>query len=185
MPRKPPKENPLEGEVIDLDAQYSSYGGAKRVHEGRYIDPLSPLPGGVIKLVKDQRTKPSRGEKAASSAVYREYLQNLVRFSGDGVQALASTLGISLEKAEEGFPELHAGIIKNVAPRSIAEVLKENDLHKDVRIQILKSHAFGQVPAASLKALDMINQMDSVRSQDDSSYESYVRAVQEKKNLRG
>lgn len=182
MPRKPPPERPdaLEGELIEGES-ISYSGGHPRQH---LIDPLAPMPGGVIKLVKDQRTKVPRSEKAASQQVYRDYLANLVRYAGDGPQALSTTLGISLARAQSEFAELHNNLLKNVTPRSISEVLKEIDLHKEARLAILKQHAYGSVPAASLKAIDMLNDMDSVRSQDDTSYEAYIRAVQDKKSLK-
>lgn len=90
-------------------------------------------------------------------------------------------MGIDLDEAESKFPELHDKIIRSATARSVGEVLKEMDLHKEARLEILKQHAYGSVPAASLKALDMISEMDSIRSQDASSYESYIRAVVDKK----
>ena len=171
MARKPKELPPYEVDIVEREIDLTP-------REGHYEDPLAPMPGGV-RLIPEQRTPPrGRGELAAAKGLYQDYAKALHRFRGDEVSALADVLGISPEEAQEKKHELHRRITEPVSSgRSLQEIFKEMDVPKEARIYLLRMHAYSDVPAASLKAIEMLNNMDSARIQDVTSYEHYVRSM--------
>lgn len=162
----------------DDDREVEASVGYDGVHHQHYVDPLTPLPG-AIKLVKNQRA-PRRKPGAASAArdLYSDYLRALVNHGGDDAAALAETLDIPREEAARRRSELRGRILADGdSGHSLQDMLKTYDLGKRARLAILRAHAYSAVPAASLKAVDMLNEIDQGRATDTGSYESWLRTV--------
>jgi hypothetical protein len=181
MPRKKAEQQAddtslRDGDNVD-DNSDVGYGG-RHGHHQELIDPLVPLPGGVlIKHVKEQRP-PRRGPGEASAAkrVYQEYLRALARHGGNEVNAISEVLSIPIAEVEDRRLELHEQILEEAGTgRSLQNILKEQDLTKEARIRILRGHAYSDNPAASLKALQLVDELDQTRVADVNSYESYLR----------
>lgn len=162
--RKPKDAPPYEVDIVS------------GVQEGHYVEPYAPIPGGV-KMVQEQRPpKRKSGELQAAKSIYKDYVQSLLKYQGNEVFAIADVLGITREEAEERKHELHARLCEPVSSnRSLVTILNEMDLSKEARLAILRHHAYSDIPAASLKAIDAINAMDHGRTQDVTSYEAYLR----------
>lgn len=178
MPRKKAEQVADDTSLMDSGGNDSPGYSGGHVHHGDLIDPLTPLPGGVrLKPVADQRPpKRKPGEAAAARRVYDEYLRALVRHKGDEVNALSEVLALPITEVEDRRLELHEQILEQAGTgRSLHNLLKESDLGKEARIRILRGHAYSDNPAASLKALQLVDELDQTRIADVNSYESYVR----------
>ncbi len=178
MPRRriPEPGNPIEAE------ERVSFGGEfteAHHHRGELLDPLQPLPGG-IKMVRGQRRKRTpAGDRAAAIALYRDYLDTLTACNGRRAEALSRVLGISIEAATREEHILHARMMDSLPQNAtLSEMLKVYDLSREARLVVLRQHVYSPLPAASLKALDMLNELDANTGADTTgSYESYVRAL--------
>lgn len=180
MPRKrvPPRDTSPEIEDDDDLAIVIGPGGHRQRSE--LIDPHRALPGGMLsipppKRVRDQR-EPRRkpAEIKASRKLYRDYLEALTLLRSM-VLALAHVFEIDPEEAQMRLVELHDKVLEGAPPaRGTPELLREYDLTKEARFRILASHMYSGNPAASLKAVDTINNMDAGSHSQGGSYESYV-----------
>ena len=177
--RKPRAEPPYEADQdVPESGQIPHGGGGGAHHHQQLIDPHAPLPG-AIKIVSDQRP-PRRGRGVAESdrAKYALYLEELVRTGGDVASALATALNIPLEEAHEKRAELHAEMLEKGMGRSVSKVLRESDLNAEGRIAVLRSLVYSGVPAAQLRAIDLLSEMDQGRGEDENaSYEAFVRSL--------
>ncbi len=191
MPRKR-KVNDTLDEVLDMEpsdsVSYSDYSGVHGHGSQHLIDPLTPLPGGVkLKQVREQRPPKRKSVEAAESKrIYSEYARELVANGGDEIAALAQVLNLSTVEVEANRFELHNKVMEQAGSgRSLRTLLAENDLSKETRIRILRSHAFNSSnPAASLKALQLVDELDQERIADVNSYESYLRDLMGDKRKR-
>lgn len=178
MPRKQKVTGSYEVDLEGKQEHQESAVGFDAPHHQVLIDPLAPM-SGAIKMVSDQRApKRKPGQAKAAKEVYQLFLRNLVALNGNEVQALSATLGLNQSDVENRAQELKDSIIANATTgRSLQDILKVYNINKEARIAILASHAFSSVPAASLKAIDMLNDLDAGRVADEASYESYVRRI--------
>jgi hypothetical protein len=183
MPRKKAEQQAddtslRDGDNVD-DNSDVGYGG-RHGHHQELIDPLVPLPGGQpIKYVKEQRPPRRKpGEASAGKQIYRDYLRALSRHGGDEVAAISEVLVMPIAEVEERRLELHEQILEEAGTgRSLQIMLKENDLNKEARVRILRGHVYSENPAASLKALQLVDEIDQTRVADSNSYESYLREL--------
>lgn len=195
MPRR--RAQPAAGEVTLEDAQTGDILRllttpqtaaplalpASRPHrhaeEGK-VDAYAALAGAVA----DPHRTPRRGRRAASStdaevaaARYDAYIDTLVSVDGDTDAALAIVFGIELADAKTRRVELLTLIRAGAATTSTAALLERNDLTLAARIGIYRKHAYSPFAAASLKALDAIENLDGSGPDEGSDYDSYVRSV--------
>ena len=105
---------------------------------------------------------------------YDRYLDALISMQGDTDAALAVVYGVSVQEAVDRHDELLPDVQAGVPASNINEMLKRRDLDKAARVTILRKWAFCNNPAASLKALDMLADLDE-GSPQVGSYEQYVR----------
>ncbi len=157
----------------------------KHEHE---IDPYESPPGAVPvilseKPLKRKQTaedvatrKAARMEARALATRYERYLDLMAQSGGDRDQALASVFNVSIEEAQERRLELHAEVRRGLGSTTLAEILEKNDLSLVARANILRKHAYSDIPAASLKAIDMVQELEGDRS-DVGSFEAYLRVV--------
>lgn len=150
------------------------------------VDAYRPFDGGVPVVQehvpkrrgrrrKDELASIEQAEAKRRSERYDRFLDALIALGGDTDSALAIVYGISVQEATERHDELHADVLAGVPTSSISEMLERRDLSQAARLTLLRRHAFSPNPAASLKALDMLAELDSGRGQDAGTYEQYVR----------
>lgn len=178
-------------EPVLVPAVRTSRGG--HAHD---LDPYAPPPGAVPGRSKELATtaavpikrKMTKEDIAARdearrvmkmrAARYERYLDALVEFGGDQEQALADVYGLPREEVRLRRVELHADVKSGIGSSELSEVLERNDLALASRVAVLRKHAFSANPAASLKALDMVSEMEGTRG-DVGSFESYLRLAKE------
>lgn len=124
---------------------------------GRVIDPHLPLPG-PVRQVNSQR--PSRKENLVGKERYDQYLRHLRAQGGDPIAALVQLTGQSEEAIYEyGVTKLHNEIVKGYGDRPMDAMLNDYDLTQAAVLGVIREHLYGDHPAASLKAAEMVREM--------------------------
>jgi hypothetical protein len=159
----------------------------RKEHEHR-VDPYRSLPGAMPgpdqpkrrpgRPRKDDVEAIARREQQTKLARYDRYIDAVIALSGDQVTALATVFGIEVGEADQRFEELLADVQNGIPSSTVSEMLQRRDLSKAARLTILRKHAYSNNPAASLKALDMLKDIDGA-GPDVGSYESFVRRATE------
>ena len=177
-----------KAELLDLqEAAPLAIPVPHKEHEHR-IDPYKTLPGAMPDPQPHAKRKRGRPRKDDVDAMRRaddrhaeieRYHRQLPRrahllLQGDTDGALAVVYGITVQEAVERHDELLPDVQAGVPTASINEMLKRRDLDKAARVTILRKWAFCNNPAASLKALDMLSELDS-GGPSESSYEQFCR----------
>lgn len=159
---------------------------------GHDVDPYQSLPGAVavhttIEPIKRKMTagdiearKTAQLEVKARGERYARYLDALAEHGGDQEQALAEVYGLSVEQVRPRRLELQMDVRSGLGATSLSDVLEQNDLALVARANLLRKHAYSANPAASLKALDMIGELEGERA-DVGSFESYLRLAKSSK----
>lgn len=157
-------------------------------HEREHrVDPYRMLPGAVPPedAPKRRRGRKKNEDKIAEARAharwrmerYDRYLDALSDMHGDTIGALAIVYQVPLEVAEQKRSELLADVQTGLATASFAEQLVRLDLDRNARLAMLRKHVYARNPAQSLKAIEMVSELDS-KSPDVGSYEHYVRMAE-------
>jgi len=117
----------------------------------------------------------ARTELRARATRYNDYLDVLAETGGNQITALASVYGVTEEEAKANRMELQADVRSGIGSTELAEVLERNDLSVAARTNLLRKHAYSNNPAASLKAIDMINETEGAGNNFGGSFEQYLR----------
>jgi hypothetical protein len=187
MPRRnKPLDEPLMEPILALPP-------ARHKHEHE-VDPYQ-APAGAVPTITVKPEKLRRSDKALDRAMtgdekrsralaqreakelgerYDTYIDHLGKCAGDQTEALALTFGLSVEEAYLRRFELHADVCRGMGSSSLGNLLEKHDLGLAARVARYRAHVFSPNPAASLKALQEINEMEGSRS-DQGSFESFVR----------
>lgn len=161
----------------------------RREHE---VDPYQAPPGAVVvqpkrsstqhevidKPTKEQlaQREQARQDQKVRSERYIVYLETLTSTGGNQDMALAAAYGITVEQAHEHRFELLADVRSGMGGTSLAELLERNDLGMAERISVYRRHVFSDNPAASLKALSELQEMDGQKA-DRDGFESYLLTI--------
>jgi hypothetical protein len=147
--------------------------------------PNTPVPGAATpikrKMTKQEiadRTEAQLEQKMRGER-YARYLDAMVEHMGDQELALADVYGIKVEDVRVRRLELQADVRQGIGKTQLSDVLERADLNIQSRVSLLRRHAFSNNPAASLKAIDMIQDLEGDRA-DHGSFESYLRLVKGK-----
>ena len=155
-------------------------------HHEHLEDPLTPMVGATEAHEPPKRRKRNvQGEEIAVTTAerkragerYLRYLDLVIACNGDRRAALALLYDVEIDEVLERENELHAEVMAGAGVASMGDLLKKNDVAKETRVALLKRHAFSPVPAASLKAIDMLGEMDNDKSDQAGRYESYLAAI--------
>lgn len=179
-------------------------GGKKHEHRETKIDPYVPPPGTFVpplqtrlKTRKDgtisvKPVKLSAAQIAAKEAAehdismrigrHKRYLDALAEFGGSQEQALAEVYGLSVDETRMRRAELQRDVNSGMGTISQEEILRGNDLSFEARAKVLRSHMYSSVPAASLKAIEILGNIEGNRS-DLGDFETYLRIVKEQIRL--
>lgn len=128
------------------------------------------------KLTKEdeQKRELARADRRMRGTRYTRYLDELARIGGNQTMALATVYGISIEEAQERRLELQADVRTGIGNTDVGEILQQNDLDMTARANILRKHAYSDNPAASLKAIDLANDLEGDRG-ETGSFEQFLR----------
>lgn len=190
MPRRKPK-----GETQTLESPILMLPPGKPRHRHPHEDdPYESLPGGVPRVevtghepitrklsrAEEQQRSVALSEQAMRATRYTRYLEAMVRLGGDQIAALAEVYELTPQDVEERHLELQADVRAGIGTSVLADVLEKNDLSVAARAAVLRKHLYSTNPAASLKALDLVNDMEGDRA-DFGSFESYLRLAKGQK----
>lgn len=159
----------------------------------KHIDPYLALEGGSKPTDEPHKPKRKRGgnkktaiqkELAAAQQGVRQrenrydmYLDAMVGTGGNRVAALAVVFKISEQEAVDRYNELLAEVQRGIPTSSVTEVLERNDVTTHARVKVLRRHLYGPIPAASLKAAEMLADLDDRPAHSGTRYEHYIRMV--------
>lgn len=201
MPRRKPvgDDQLLNNPVLALPAPRVT---PSHPHKEREHDPYEVLPGAVPDVEgkasklsttfngppkrdltpEEKKTRElARSDAKLRRARYARYIDLMMALGGNRTMALAQVYGVSIEEAQERSFELHADVLTGIADSDLGTVLEANDLGLAARARVLSKHLYSKNPAASLKAADMIKDIEGDRG-DVGSFESFLRvakAIQE------
>jgi hypothetical protein len=154
------------------------------------IDPYAPAIGAVPHNVQTQKrplkrklTAIEEQERAALELqsrmrveLYHRFLDAIADVQGNKVLALAAVFNITVDEVRANYDDLLAEVYAGRASSSVTKLLERADLDLAARITVLRKHVYSDTPAASLKALDMIDQMAGARS-ERGSFENFLLLV--------
>ena len=154
---------------------------------GTARDPREPLPSGHTDadgeaqnddLEKHQEVLPPiPGENKKAENVATTYAKALIAQQGDVVGALANVFDVTKEYALANMIALHERARgASRANNSMSDMIERHDLTTEIRLAKLREMLFSDAPAVSLKAMDMIGEMDATAKSKriGTSWESFV-----------
>jgi hypothetical protein len=158
---------------------------------GHEVDAYETLPGAMPTRAKVRETtekplerpltkeelalrKEAQLEATMRAERYTRYLDALVEFGGDQEQALADVFGMPIDEVRPQRLVLQKEVRTGLAHTTLADELERQDLTQAARMTLLRRHAYSANPAASLKAIDMINDLEGDRA-DTGTFESFLR----------
>lgn len=159
------------------DATLPIIPGRSTKNKQTLLDPQAALPGAMKRV----GPKPIQTEKQQNKADpkhlrqrFSSYCKELVKSAGDPVPAIAMIYGISEEEAREREIELHSEIMRAVNNMSQKELFEMNGISKAHRTMVLKDMMYSDIPAARLKAVDMLNDMDGSSKSSGDTWEEWA-----------
>jgi hypothetical protein len=183
VPRRSAKNDQQDGQEIGILMLPPPKTSHKHEHRE---DPYESPPGAVPHVVSSAplKRKLTAAEKKQQSELRAEhkmlatrhaaYLDALGENGGDRVKALSHVLGISEDDVRPQLLDLLAEVRRGLAVSPLGELLERNGLDLAARVNILRGHAYSDNPAASLKAVDLVQEMQGQTS-DTGSFENYLR----------
>jgi hypothetical protein len=182
--RKPDKVEISDEQILNLPVPVVP---SHREHEHR-VDPWQSLPGAMPdpnpskpkKQRKDEVEQQIRERGKMRLKRYDRFLDDLAACAGNEVHALAMTYSVSQEEARERYNELMEDVQAGVATSSISDDLHRYHAGKAARARVISRWLYSNNPAASLKAADMANELDS-GGPDLGSFEQYARNAASRK----
>ncbi len=165
---------------------------ARKAHKhGHDIDPYEAAPGAApvtssrpieraLTAQDTQNRSVAQAERRERGNRYLRYLDAMVEFNGNQDMALAQVYGLQVEDAAARRIELQADVRTGLGTTDIGEQLERNDLSLTARLALYRRHAYSPVPAASLKALEAVSELEGERA-DVGSFESYLRTAKQQK----
>lgn len=182
MPRRKRVEEPiLNGDAILMLPPVRTV--SKHEHrEDPYESPAGAVPQ-VIR-VEPLRRKLTEAEKQQQVATRKEhkmlatrharYLDALIEFKGDREQALGDVFGLTPDEVRPQLLDLLAEVRRGLAVSPLGTLLEQQGLDLQGRVNVLARHAYSDNPAASLKSIDMINELAG-QGANEGSFEAYLR----------
>jgi len=192
-----PRRRPIgDDQLIDVEAPPLMLPSPRPTHRHEHeVDPYQSPPGAVPVRLRSESTSPlkrkmtkadlearnaARKERAMKAERYARYLEELTDQNGNQEQALAIIFGLQIEEVRLRRLELHAEVRSGLGSTTLADVLERNDLGQVARANLLRKHAYSAIPAASLKALDMVADLDGEHS-GLGSFEDFLRLAKSSK----
>lgn len=136
-----------------------------------------PLKRKLTPAEEANRTQLENDHKARIE-LYHAYLDELPACGGDKIKAIARAFRITDTQAMERLDELMAIVAMGRGASPVTKLLERADLDISARIAMLRKHVYSDVPAASLKALDMVEQITGAKA-NRGSFEDYLLLVKD------
>ena len=185
MPRRKASNDQQDGQEICI----LMLPPARTAHKHEREHDLYETPPGAVPHVISQeplKRKLTAAEKTQQKAIRAEhkmlatrhaaYLDALAEHGGDRVKALSEVMGIPEDAVRPQLLDLLAEVRRGLAVSPLGELLERNGLDLAARVNILRGHAYSDNPAASLKAVDLVNDMQG-QTADSGSFESFLRTT--------
>lgn len=188
MPRRKPRSENQTANPVLPDEPVLMLGTAHPTHKREHVeDAYKSLPGAVVPrgTTREPKKNPTpadrvmQQERLAEQHVradrYARYLDALAENGGDQEGALAEVYGLTVEAVRLQRSDLQEDVRSGIGSSSLAQILERNDLSMAARAHVLRRHVYSESPAASLKALDMVGELDGARGADMGSFEQFLR----------
>lgn len=127
------------------------------------------------------RREIARAEQKELGRRYDAFLDAMILHGGDKRLALIDVYGEE-EVNGRGIDELHLEVRRGIGSTEVGATLERFDLDATARARMLAKHVYSDNPAASLKAIDMVNEMAGDGG-GGGSFEGYLRITKERERL--
>lgn len=183
-PRRKANNDQQEGQDLSILMLPSARASHKHEHvRDVYETPPGAVPHQVVSSEPLKR-KLSAAEKAQQVELRKEhkhlatrharYLDLLAEHGGNREAALAELYGMTREEVRPQLLDLVADVRRGLAVSPLGDLLEQHGLDLSARVNLLSRHAYSDNPAASLKSIDMVNEL-SGQVNDGGSFESFLR----------
>ncbi len=152
-----PRKAKPEPQAVDV-----SLPVVRKVPQG---DPRDPLPMGATMEMQPQTGEVRRIDGGdASKRLLDRYSRALIAHGGDPIPALAQAFELPEAEVAPRMVELHERIVERY------------DVTQHVQIAMLRQHLFAPDPKVSLKAIEMLREMDATSKSKriGSSFEKFM-----------
>lgn len=136
---------------------------------------VEPLKRKLSKKEEAERTRLAQQHEAAVE-LYEMWIETLARKHGDKDEALAEIFNLPVEQIPARRKELLGLVRIGRAQSPVAHLLEKADLDQASRIALLRKQAYSDNPAASLKALDMVEQIVGSKG-ERGSFEDFLAII--------
>ena len=183
MPRRKASNDQQDGQEIGI----LMLPPARTAHKHEREHDLYETPPGAVPHVvssepikrkltpnEKEQQKLLKREHKALAARHERYLYSLAENNGNRELALAEVFNLSVEEVRPQIVDLLAEVRRGLGVSPLGELLEENGLDLRARIALLRQHAYSEIPAASLKAIDLVQELQGQTS-DSGSFENYLR----------
>jgi hypothetical protein len=192
VPRRKPKgdDQLLNAETPTLALPVLPRVAHRHEHE---VDPYLSPPGAValksvthepikrqLSALEKRQRKEAQVEQRMRTARCNRYFDALADNNGNEEQALALVYQLPIEEVRANFTFLKDDVRSNTGASTLTQVLERNELALAARVRRLRAWVYSENPAASLKALDMVGELEGTRG-DVGSFEDYLRIAKSAK----
>jgi hypothetical protein len=148
----------------------------KKSVSGRVVDPTTPLPGAMKRVGGNLAITESSGKKDQKELLkkFKVYAKQLSLNGGNQINALMAAYGTSEQEAEANQIKLHDDLMKAARGLTTSEIMKMNDVDKNARIMLLKTHMYSPEPGPSIASIKLLHEIDVASRGADESWETWV-----------
>jgi hypothetical protein len=142
---------------------------------GKLIDPYAPVPGDIERI-----NEPSNSlvlKDRSERRILSDYAQQLVRFGGDPVPAIAATYRIDQTVVEENLSHYLSEMARIAAATSPSDLFQSLDVTVANRLAVLRDSLYSKKEGPRLKAIELLGDIEHKLgdSQGSERLEDYVR----------
>jgi hypothetical protein len=184
-------EDGIERVTPELHSAELSYpeGVERREHYYELYPPLVGPVGNVtpIKAASGKKKKPKAPAGPITDAVMEEtkarkerydtFIDYMIEYRGNRVQALAATYGVPESLMLTEFRKYMTDVQLGMTTSSVSNLLEDAGIGKAARIALLANHAYSEDPKVSLVATKLATDLDGDKHDRGTTYEQYVRMI--------
>ena len=165
-----PRKSKPEPQAVDV-----SLPAVRKVPQG---DPRDPLPMGATMEMQPPTGEVRRVDGGdASKRLLDRYSRALIAHGGDPIPALAQAFELPESEVAPRMIELHERIVGAAKANQVdADLFERYDVTQHVQIAMLRQHLFAPDAKVSLKAIEMLREMDATSKSKriGSSFEKFM-----------
>ncbi len=142
---------------------------------GKLIDPYATVPGDIERV--NQPPQHALVKERSERRILADYAQQLVRFGGDPVPAIAQTYNISQDEVEANLGHYLAEVARIAAATSPSDLFQSLDVTVANRLAVLRDSLYSKKEGPRLKAVELLGDIEHKlgSSKDGAKIEDYIR----------